>query len=83
MQPYIRFNKGGDDYPVVCLSTYPHSDHRSTGIPRRQGNGVFAHSKRGHLGGHYREPANTAGIRAADLPATKTQNPERRTIQVQ
>ena len=75
-------SKGGGSYKALGISTHPHSDHCSTGISWRQGNGIFAHPERGNIDGHYRELANPVGSGAADLPATKTQKPERRTGEI-
>jgi hypothetical protein len=70
--------QGGDVHQTLGVSTGPHRDHCSTDFPLGQVYGVFPHPERGHPGGHYRGLADAAGPCAADLPATKTQKPERR-----
>ena len=75
-------SKGGGSYKALGIPTHPHCDHRSTGISRRQGNGIFAHPERGHIDDCNRRLANPAGPGAADLPATKAQKPERRTGEI-
>jgi len=82
LYPNKSQSKGGGTYKVLGISADSTRNHRSTGFPYRSSNGIFPHSKRGHPGSHYRDPTDIAGLGAADLPATKKQKPERRSIQI-